>query len=58
MTERRYIWGIFYFNKADKRVIVPKINQSLGWTINFARWEAYLIILIIVAAAILATKFG
>lgn len=52
----KYYLGIFYFNKTDKRVIVPKVNRGLGWTINFARPQAYLVILIIVLAAFLADR--
>ena len=29
-------WGIFYYNKKDKRIFPPKRIQGLGWTINFA----------------------
>ncbi|MEZ5046286.1 MAG: DUF5808 domain-containing protein [Chitinophagaceae bacterium] len=29
-------WGIFYYNKEDKRLLPPKRNKNLGWTINFA----------------------
>jgi uncharacterized membrane protein len=28
--------GILYYNKADKRVFVPKKMPILGWTLNFA----------------------
>lgn len=28
--------GMFYFNREDKRLFVPKIMPILGWTINFA----------------------
>lgn len=46
--------GIFYVNSNDPRIIVPKVNQSLGWTLNFGNIYAYLgiiaIILIIVAS--------
>jgi len=38
-----YKWGLFYFNREDPRAIVPKVNQWMGWTLNFARPEAYLI---------------
>ena len=31
-----WIFGIFYFNKKDKRIFPPKRVPSLGWTINFA----------------------
>lgn len=55
MDDRYYHAGLFYFNKKDKRVIVPKLNKALGFTVNFARWEAYLAIAIIIVAAILAS---
>ncbi len=29
--------GIFYFCRADRRIIVPKRVRALGWTLNFAR---------------------
>ena len=32
--------GIFYFCRADPRIIVPKRIRGLGWTINFARPSA------------------
>ncbi len=40
-------WGIFYFCREDRRVLVPKRIRGLGWTINFARpsalgWIAFL----------------
>lgn len=45
--------GLFYFNGKDPRVIVPKRNPNIGWTLNFANVYAYLaiaaVILIIVA---------
>lgn len=31
----KWVWGIFYYNKEDKRIFPPKIS-GLGWTINFA----------------------
>jgi len=36
-----YKLGIFYFNRKDKRAIVPKRKRFLGWTVNFARPFAY-----------------
>lgn len=39
-----YVWNIFYFNKEDDRVIVPKRTRSLGFTLNFAHPRIYLII--------------
>ena len=49
--------GIFYVNSKDPRIIVPKINRSFGWTLNFGHKVSYLgillIILIIVAYQVL-----
>lgn len=44
--------GVFYFNKKDHRLTVPKIN-SLGWTFNFANPLSYILIL-----AVLLIIFG
>jgi hypothetical protein len=30
-------WGMFYYCKADPRVIVPKRPKWMGWTVNAAR---------------------
>ncbi len=40
--------GIFYVNSKDPRIIVPKINSSFGWTLNFGHKTAYLGILVII----------
>jgi hypothetical protein len=34
-------WGIFYFCREDRRIVVPKRIRGLGWTINFARPSAF-----------------
>lgn len=34
----------FYVNKNDKRVIVPKQNPMMGWTLNFGNPTTYIII--------------
>jgi len=31
-----WIWGIFYYNKADTRILPPKRNENYGNTLNFA----------------------
>jgi len=48
-----YKWGIFYFNPQDSRFILPKKNQWLGWTLNFANPYSYLIIIGIITFAII-----
>lgn len=35
-------WGLFYFNKEDKRLIVDKQNPNYGSTFNFAHPKSYL----------------
>jgi len=46
--------GIFYVNRHDYRILVPKMEPRLGWTLNFGNIYAWLglaaIILIIIAA--------
>ena len=44
--------GIFYFCRADPRMMVPKRMRGLGWTLNFARplavpWLFFLIALVL-----------
>ncbi|MEP7195408.1 MAG: DUF5808 domain-containing protein [Saprospiraceae bacterium] len=34
-TPSNWRWGVFYFNKEDKRLFPPKRSYT-GWTINFA----------------------
>lgn len=44
--------GIFYVNRRDPRLVVPKLNPSMGWTLNFANpwaWAAATAILLIIA---------
>jgi uncharacterized membrane protein len=51
-------WGIFYYNRGDNRVLVPKSTKPLGWTFNFARPEVYYFIMIIVAIMWLMKRYG
>ncbi|MCW3075498.1 MAG: hypothetical protein JWO32_107 [Bacteroidetes bacterium] len=41
-------FGIFYFNKKDKRLLPPKRLAFMGWTINFANPFSILILLFII----------
>lgn len=45
-----YKGGIIYFNRKDPRIIVPKRNPMMGWTLNFANIYAYLLLFGIIAA--------
>ncbi len=46
--------SIFYFNRSDYRLIVPKRNPSLGWTLNFASPYTYLFLIAIAAIAVIS----
>jgi uncharacterized membrane protein len=45
-----YKWGIFYFNKNDKRIFPPKRIKGMGWTINFANPYSILVYALIFVA--------
>ncbi len=49
--------GVFYVNSKDSRIIVPKINPLMGWTLNFGHKITIVgitvIILILVAYQVL-----
>ena len=51
-----YKYGIIYFNRNDLRAVVPKMNQVMGLTLNFARIESYLLIGILIAVSAWAFK--
>ena len=52
-----YKWGLFYFNKRDKRVVLPKYQSERGWTVNFANPLSYLFILLLIAIIISFSLF-
>ncbi len=39
-------WGVFYYNKEDKRIMPPKRNPAMGWTVNFANNKSVLVFLL------------
>jgi len=43
----KWIWGVFYFNKDDKRLLPPKRNPMMGWTINFGNPNSMLIFILL-----------
>ena len=51
-------WGMFYFNRKDKRVFPPKRVSMLGWTVNFANPLSVLIFSGAIALAILVSKLS
>jgi len=40
-----WVWGVFYVNKDDSRVLVPKRIAALGWTLNFGNKRTGLFLL-------------
>ncbi|MCI4442422.1 MAG: hypothetical protein JHC39_02855 [Lentimicrobium sp.] len=56
-----WIWGIFYYNREDKRLMPPKRIPFMGWTVNFAnRNSVFLfvfIMLIIILFIVFITEF-
>ena len=42
-------WGVFYYCKEDPRVIVPKRQKWMGWTVNAARPSVIPVTLLLVA---------
>ncbi len=49
--ENHWKWGIFYYNKDDRRLFPPKRNKFLGWTVNFA--NPYSVLAMFLAIALL-----
>ncbi len=37
--------GLFYMNRKDPRLVVPKLYPLMGWTLNFANPWVYLVLL-------------
>jgi uncharacterized membrane protein len=46
-------WGLFYFNRKDSRLMVPKRVASMGITLNFAHPLAMLVFILIISAILL-----
>jgi hypothetical protein len=59
---RNWKLGVFYFCRADHRIVVPKRLKGLGWTLNFARPLALpffgFLIALVLGALELARSFG
>jgi uncharacterized membrane protein len=45
-------WGLFYYNKADKRIFPPKRIMGMGWTVNFANRKSIIVFLILIGLII------
>jgi uncharacterized membrane protein len=55
-----WIWGIFYYNKEDKRILPPKRIPIMGWTVNFANrnsvWLFVFMMLLIIQFVVIMAK--
>lgn len=49
--------GIFYYNRKDPRLMVPKQIPSLGWTFNFASPYVWITLGGIILIAIASSYF-
>jgi uncharacterized membrane protein len=48
--------GIFYYNKADDRMLLPKRTKLMGWTLNFARWQTWIIMAMLIITIVLLNQ--
>ena len=51
-----WVWGIFYFNKNDKRLFLPKRIPAFGIMVNFANPYAYVFLAALIIAIGLLSK--
>lgn len=49
--------GIYYKNPNDPRLIVPKLNPSMGWTFNWASPYSYVTLICIILITIASIVF-
>ncbi|PIV96327.1 MAG: hypothetical protein COZ16_05955 [Flavobacteriaceae bacterium CG_4_10_14_3_um_filter_31_253] len=54
---KNWKFGIFYFNKDDKRIFPPKRNKYFGWTVNFANLTSIIALVVLVITIIAISKF-
>jgi uncharacterized membrane protein len=51
-------WGIFYYNKKDKRLLPPKRLRGFGWTVNFANPYSFLTLLGLIILILVVVIYG
>jgi uncharacterized membrane protein len=53
-----YFWklGLFYYNPDNPRIFVPK-RIGIGWTLNFAKWQAKVFVAVIMLLLIITLFF-
>ena len=54
---KNWKWGLFYYNKEDKRIFPPKRMPAFGWTINFGNKKSIFAFVVLVLLLITITRF-
>jgi uncharacterized membrane protein len=49
--------GFFYFNREDPRLLPPKRNPMMGWTVNFANPKSWLLLFIPILIVVVVKVF-
>ena len=49
-------WGLFYYNKEDKRIFPPKRMPAFGWTINFGNKKSIFAFVVLILLLITITR--
>jgi len=52
-----WIWGVFYYNKEDRRLLPPKRIPIMGWTVNFANRNSVLLFVFMMLLILLFIVF-
>lgn len=55
--QKNWKWGLFYYNKEDKRIFPPKRNKLLGWTVNFANPLSIWVFIVLLVLVIMIAEF-
>jgi len=50
--------GPFYFNRKDPRLMVPKLQPSMGWTMNFSNPAAWIAITLLLGIVVAVSVFS
>jgi uncharacterized membrane protein len=59
MSRNTAYWrGPFYFNRKDPRLMVPKLQPSMGWTLNLSNPLAWITLVALVGIVIAVTVFS
>lgn len=54
--DKYWIWGVFYYNTEDKRILPPKRIPWMGWTVNFAN-PISIISLVIITVTLIGISY-